>query len=154
ERLAPAMPAPVPPGTIGFDSGHAFPGVLPDLTHEAEVALSRYRAETLQYAPRAGLPELREWIASYMNTGITAEHVLVTNGAKHALELVCRLVLDEGDSVVMTAPTYFSAIPIIRSFGATFVEAPQDRDGLDALALASILSRLPRPPKFIYNVPD
>ena len=150
ERLAPTLPGSVPAGTIGFDSGHAFPGVLPDLTREAEVALSHYRAETLQYAPRTGLPDLRAWIAGYMNVGITPDHILVTNGAKHALELVCRLLLDEGDTVVVTAPTYFSAIPIIRSFGATFVEVPQDAHGLDV----SALDRLTVPPKFIYNVPD
>ncbi len=151
--LAPALP-PAATGAISFDSGHAFPGVLPDLTREAELALSRYRTETLQYAPRTGLPDLRRWIAGYMNVGITAEHILVTNGAKHALELVCRLLLDEGDSVVVTAPTYFSAIPIIRSFGATFVEVPQDDAGLDVGALSTLLARLNRPPKFIYNVPD
>ena len=150
ERLAPTLPASVPTGTIGFDSGHAFPGVLPDLTREADLALTRYRAETLQYAPRAGLPDLRAWIAGYMNVGVTADHVLVTNGAKHALELVCRLLLDEGDAVAVTAPTYFSAIPIIKSFGATFLEVPQDEEGLEVAAL----DRLPRAPKFIYNVPD
>jgi 2-aminoadipate transaminase len=150
--LAPAIPAPVAPGTIGFDSGHAFPGVLPDLTREAEIALSRYRAETLQYAPRAGLPELRAWAAEY--TGVTPDQILVTNGAKHALELVCRLLLDEGDSVVVTAPTYFSAIPIIRSFGATFLDVPQDDAGMDVAALAGVLGRLGHMPKFIYNVPD
>ena len=52
--------------TISFDSGHAFPGLLPDLTAAAQTALSTYRPETLQYAPRPGLPELREWIAGYM----------------------------------------------------------------------------------------
>jgi 2-aminoadipate transaminase len=147
ERLAPTLPASVPAGTIGFDSGHAFPGVLPDLTREAEVALTRYRAETLQYAPRPGLPDLRAWIASYTNAGVSPEHILVTNGAKHALELVCRLLLDEGDTVAVTAPTYFSAIPIIKSFGATFIDVPQDDAGLDTAALT-------RAPKFIYNVPD
>lgn len=145
ERLAPTLPASVPAGAIGFDSGHAFPGVLPDLTREAEVALTRYRAETLQYAPRAGLPDLRAWIAGYMDVGISPDHILVTNGAKHALELVCRLLLDEGDAVAVTAPTYFSAIPIIRSFGATFVDLPEDVAALDRLSVT---------PKFLYNVPD
>jgi 2-aminoadipate transaminase len=147
ERLAPTLPASVPPGAIGFDSGHAFPGVLPDLTREADIALTRYRAETLQYAPRTGLPDMRAWMAGYTNPGLSAEHILVTNGAKHALELVCRLLLDEGDTVAVTAPTYFSAIPIIKSFGATFIEIPQDDEGLD-------VSMLSKTPKFIYNVPD
>jgi 2-aminoadipate transaminase len=161
-HLSPRLPAPSLAGSIAFDSGHAFPGVLPDLTTEAAGALDlRRRTETLQYAPRAGLPALREWIARYMRAdgaAVTAEEILVTNGAKHALELICRLVIDEGDAVVVTAPTYFSAIPILRSFGVEFVEAPQDRSGLDVDALAAILDRRARdrkpPPRFIYNVPD
>jgi 2-aminoadipate transaminase len=160
-QLAPAMPAPAPAGNISFDSGHAFPAVLPDLTREADVALTRCRAETLQYAPRPGLDDLRCWIAEYMRADgapVTADHILVTNGAKHAIELVCRLLLDEGDAVVVTAPTYFSAIPIIRSFGAVFLEVGQDADGLDVAELAALLDRRTREgqalPRFIYNVPD
>ena len=159
--LSPALPAAPPAGSIAFDSGHASPLVLPDLTREAHIALTQYRSETLQYAPRAGLPELRRWIADYMQSDgarVTPDNVLVTNGAKHALELVCRALLDDGDAVVVTAPTYFSAIPILRSYGATFVEVPQDRDGMDVGALATILERREREggprPKFIYDVPD
>ena len=159
--LSPMLPAAAPPGNIAFDSGHAFPGVLPDLTAEAATALMTYRAETLQYAPRMGLPELRAWIADYMTSDgarVSAENILVTNGAKHALELVCRLLLDEGDAVIMTAPTYFSAIPIIRSYGATFIEVRQNHAGLDVDDLAATLDRRRRDgkprPKFIYDVPD
>jgi len=159
--LSPTLPAAPPPGNIAFDSGHAFPGVLPDLTEEAAIALAMHRAETLQYAPRTGLPELRAWIAEHMTADgarVTADNILVTNGAKHALELVCRLLLDDGDAVVMTAPTYFSAIPIIRSYGASFIEVRQDQDGLDVDDLAALLERRRKEgkpqPKFIYDVPD
>ena len=159
-QLSSVMPTSAPADSIAFDSGHAFPGLLPDLTSEAGNALSEFRAETLQYAPRSGLPELRAWIADHMRAdgaSLNASNVLVTNGAKHALELVCRLMIDEGDAVVVTLPTYFSAIPIIRSFGATFVEVPQDANGMDVDALATVLDRAAaagRAPKFIYNVPD
>jgi len=160
-HLSPTLPPAASPDTIAFDSGHAFPALLPDLTTEGATALTQYRSDSLQYAPRAGLPELRAWIADYMRADgatVRSENVLVTNGAKHALELVCRLLLDEGDGVVVTAPTYFSAIPILRSYGAVFVEVPQDRAGLDVDVLASILDRLAREgrpvPKFIYDVPD
>src|SRR5690348_6421802 len=160
-HLSSVMPASNPDDKIAFDSGHAFPGVLPDLTSEAADALSRFRAETLQYAPRAGLPELREWIAAHMTSDgaqTRVDNVLVTNGAKHALELVCRLLLDEGDAVVVTAPTYFSAIPILTSYGVSFVEAPMDEEGLHVGALATVLERRREEgkpePKFIYDVPD
>lgn len=159
--LATMLPAGPAVGSIAFDSGHAFPGVLPDLTAETALALTTYRSETLQYAPRPGLPELRAEIVRFMaadGATVTRDQVLVTNGAKHAIELVCRLLLDEGDAIVVTTPTYFTAIPIFRSFGVEFVEVPQDQDGLDVDRLSEILDARAasgkRPPKFIYNVPD
>lgn len=104
---------------------------------------------------------MREWIAAYMRdegVDVQADDVLVVNGAKHGLELICRLLADEGDRVVVTAPTYFSAIPILRSFGLEFVEIPQDSEGLDVGELARRLRdrrQKRRPlPKFIYDVPD
>ena len=159
--LANTLPASAPATNLAFDSGHACNEVLPDLTAEAQRALTTFRAETLQYAPRPGLPELRARIVEQMAAdGITAtrDQVLVTNGAKHAIDLICRVLLDEGDSIVVTTPTYFTAIPIFRSFGVRFIEVGQDRDGLDVAELAVVLERLERAgerlPKFIYNVPD
>lgn len=160
-RLASALPAGAPASNLAFDSGHAANAVLPDLTAEAERALSTFRAETLQYAPRPGLPELRARIVEQMSAdsiAATRDQVLVTNGAKHAIDLICRVLLDEGDAIVVTRPTYFTAIPIFRSFGVRFIEVSQDRDGLDVDELATILAHRDRDglamPKFIYNVPD
>lgn len=163
-RRAPARPlgaVPTRPDSIAFDSGHAFPGVLPDLTAEATRALTEFRSETLQYAPRPGLTPLREWIAEYLTadgTKAAPGDILVTNGAKHAIELICKLLLDEGDSIVVTVPTYFTAIPIFRSFGVRFLEVAQDAEGLDVEQLETLIAELERKgerlPKFIYNVPD
>src|SRR3989442_13758073 len=103
-HLPTALPAPAATHTIAFDSGQAFPGVLPDLTRESESALTRHRSETLQYAPRAGLPDLRRWIAPYLASDaadVPAEDVLVTNAAKHPIELVCRVSLYQGDEVFL-----------------------------------------------------
>jgi len=161
-RLSPT----VPPSShddhaIPFDSGHGFPSLFPDLTAAAEKALTTYRHETLQYGLRPGLPELRKWIADAMNADgndVAIEEIFVTNGAKQGIELACRLLLDDGDSIVVTAPTYFTSIPIFRSFDVDFIEVGQDNEGLDIVALAATLEALKRDgrkmPKFIYNVPD
>jgi 2-aminoadipate transaminase len=159
--LAGVIPAGAPASNLAFDSGHASTAVLPDLTAEAERALTVYRAETLQYAPRPGLADLRARIVDEMAAdGIAAsrENVLVTNGAKHAIDLICRVLLDEGDTIVVTRPTYFTAIPIFRSYGVRFIEVGQDHDGLDVDELSNVLAARERDglakPKFIYNVPD
>jgi len=159
--LAASLPAGAPASNLAFDSGHAANAVLPDLTAEAERALTVYRAETLQYAPRPGLADLRARIVDHMaadGIAATRDHVLVTNGAKHAIDLVCRVLLDEGDAIVVTRPTYFTAIPIFRSFGVRFIEVGQDRHGIDVDELTAVLAQRDRdglrPPKLIYNVPD
>jgi 2-aminoadipate transaminase len=161
-RLSPTMPAPEPADIISLGSGHGCPKVFPDLTQMAQVALNKYRHETLQYGPTLGLPEMRAWIASYMKEngveGVTADNVLVVNGAKHGLGLLGRLLLEEGDSIVVTAPTYFTCIPIFKTFGVNFVEVSQDHDGLVVNELEETLARIKAEggplPKFIYNVPD
>lgn len=159
--LKPASAAAHDGHAIAFDSGHAFPDAFPDLTAAAARALTDYRHETLQYGVRPGLPELRSWIAGYLSASeraVSAEQVLIVNGAKHGIELICRTLIDPGDAIVVSAPTYFTAIPLFRSFEVDFLEIGQDADGLKTDELAEVLDRRHRdgrpPPKFIYNIPE
>ena len=147
--------------SISFGSGDAYPESLPDLGEFAQVAASRFRTETLQYAPRPGLPELREWIARYLagdGVRVTPEQVAVVNGAKHGLDLVCKLFLEPGDTVVVTTPTYMSALGIFRGWQAQYLEIGQDADGMLVDELAERLAALQRAggamPKLVYDVPE
>ena len=158
---APHFPSELDADVILFDSGFAAPQLLPDLTEFAVAALNEHREESLQYSATQGQPELRGWLAQMMNEdgcSFGPENILVVNGAKHGLELVCRLLLDEGDAVFVTAPTYFTAIPIFRSFGIEFVEVSQDAAGMLVEELQRTLDARraegKAPPKLIYNVPE
>jgi 2-aminoadipate transaminase len=146
-------------GTVSLAAGDAFPPQLPDLTDVAVKALTTYRAEALQYGPRAGLPELRRWVANYVGADevrVTPEQVLIVNGAKHGLDLICKLFLDPGDAVLVTSPTYQSALGIFRAYQAEFVRVGQDAEGLDLDDLEDELGRRQRTgrpaPKLLYNV--
>jgi 2-aminoadipate transaminase len=157
----PHFPAELDPDVIAFDSGFAFPGLLPDLTTFAAAALGLHREESLQYSAPQGHPELRAWIARHMSSegcNVTPQQVFIVHGAKNGLDLICRLLLDEGDALVVTAPTYFTALPIFRTFGATVLEVPQDAAGICVEMLEDLLEERCRKglsaPKFIYNVPD
>jgi 2-aminoadipate transaminase len=158
---APHFPNELAAGVIALDSGFASPQLLPNLTRFATEALNRHRDESLQYSAPQGHPELRAWLARYMcedGCSLGAQNVLIVNGAKHGLELICRLLIDEGDAIVVTAPTYFSAIPIFRSFGVEFIEIGHDEHGMRVDELERVLAqregRRQAWPKFIYNVPD
>ena len=157
----PHVPVELGKDVIAFDSGFAFPEVLPDLVPLAVEALTKHRDESLQYAAGHGQRQLRTWIAGYMNADgcdLTPDDILIVNGAKNGLDLICRLLLDEGDAVVVTAPTYFTGIPIFRSFGVEFIEVTQDADGLRLDELTHAIEARKRgglpPPKFIYTISD
>ncbi|MEZ5227194.1 MAG: aminotransferase class I/II-fold pyridoxal phosphate-dependent enzyme [Acidimicrobiales bacterium] len=57
----------------------------------------------------AGLPELRRAVAERFTTdglATTAEQILITNGAQHALALAFSELTEPGDSIIVDEPTY------------------------------------------------
>jgi 2-aminoadipate transaminase len=149
------------PGMIMFASGDAYPESLPDVAEFAQRAATHYRTETLQYAPRQGLPELREWIAKHLasdGVSVDAEGIVVVHGAKQGIDLACKLFLDPGDAIVVTRPTYQSALGVFRGWEAEFVEVSLDADGMVVDELAATLAARERrglpAPKFVYDVPE
>jgi 2-aminoadipate transaminase len=152
---------PESPEAISFGAGDAYPEWLPDFGELAREAASRFRSETLQYAPRLGLGALREWVVAFAaedGVALSPSDVLIVNGAKHALDLVCKLFLEPGDAVVVTSPTYMSALGIFRGYEADYVEVRQDDEGLDVAALSDELVRREQAgramPKLLYDVPE
>jgi 2-aminoadipate transaminase len=160
-RVAPSTAAHDTPGVIMFASGEAYPESLPDVSEFAHRAAVTYRTETLQYAPRFGLLELREWIAGHVaqdGIRVDADSVLVVYGAKQGLDLVAKLFLDPGDAIVVTRPTYQSALAIFHGWQVEFVEVGLDRDGMRVDELATTLAERARhglaAPKLVYDVPE
>jgi aspartate/methionine/tyrosine aminotransferase len=82
------------------------------------------------YGATAGMPELREALATYARShgraheGATEAHVLVGVGATHALSCVARVVLDAGDDVLVATPYWPLTHGIITQTGARVVEVP------------------------------
>jgi DNA-binding transcriptional MocR family regulator len=71
------------------------------------------------YAP-AGLPMLREAIAARhraLGLPTSPEHVHVTNGAQHALDLALGALTKRGDLVAIEDPTYVGVLDLIEARG-------------------------------------
>jgi 2-aminoadipate transaminase len=158
--VASAAPATAHGNLIQLGGGYGFPEELPDIVTEAMEA-GNAREETLQYGPLYGLDDLRDAIVDYLrDDGIAAarENILVVNGAKHGLDLACRVFLEQGDAVVVAAPSYLTAIAILKAAEATFISIPQDEGGmrtdiLEEALLARRESGLAMP-KLLFDVPD
>ena len=109
-------------------------------------ALCEHPRDALGLAPTEGMPCLREAIAR--REKLPVERVMIVAGAQQGLDLVTRLLVDPGDSVVMDRPGYVGAIPLFRAAGANIVGWDPE-SGADELEDLLLRFR----PKFLYATP-
>jgi aspartate/methionine/tyrosine aminotransferase len=111
---------------IGFGAGEPdFP--TPDHIVAAAVAAAQ-DPKNHRYTPAAGLPELREAIATKTRRDsayeVGADQVLVTNGGKQAIFNAFAALIDPGDEVLLPAPYWTTYPEPIRFCGGKVVELP------------------------------
>ncbi len=91
------------------------------------------------YPRAAGDDLLRQQIANRLRTGRGiargAEQVLVTSGSQQALEICARLLVGDGDRVVVEDPGYDGVNNAFLAAGAAITRVPVDRSGLIVPAL-------------------
>jgi aspartate aminotransferase len=80
------------------------------------------------YTETRGIPELREAIASYLNTrygaGVDAEEVIVTPGAKTAIYMAILAYTRPGDEVIIPEPSYYAYSQVVKLSGGRPVFVP------------------------------
>jgi len=116
--------------------------------------LRREGADALAYGPPAGYASLREVIATRTTQSgapVRPDDVLIVAGSQQGLDLIGRLMIGEGDSVLVEAPTYSNALQIWRLYGARVVGVPMDEDGLSPTQFGAALRRVRA--KFVYVMP-
>jgi 2-aminoadipate transaminase len=90
-------------------------------------------------------------------TSVDPDEVLVTTGGQQVIDLMCKALIDPGDTIVAEAPTYPGAVPTFDAYQANVVQIEMDADGMPIDELEATLDRLQaqgRSPKFIYTIPN
>lgn len=110
--------------------------------------------KSLQYGLTDGYIPLREWVASrmkqkHMNVGV--ENMLITTGSQQAVDLLCRVYLDEGDVVLVENPTYLAAVQLFQFRGIRAIPVDGDAEGMDMDDLARKIAQFR--PKMVYVIP-
>jgi 2-aminoadipate transaminase len=136
----------------GLPAAEMFP--LDRVAAAVQLVLRKVGGRALQYGETEGVLELREWIAHrYSNATLSlkAENVLITTGSQQALDLVGRVLLDDGDRVIVENPTYMAALLAWQPYGATFMPIGADNSGINANELGPLMKEQP---KMIYLIPN
>ena len=148
------------PGMISFAGGNPDPWIFPVPGFaESAVILGRQGMEILQYGETAGFEPLKQYIAEWMEPrmGRVTElnEMLITSGSQQGMDLLCSVLINPGDSILVEDPTYPGAIHTMRNHGAQFITAPCDAEGLQVELLPEIIETAIKEGKnikFIYTI--
>nr|WP_218281401.1 PLP-dependent aminotransferase family protein [Pseudomonas sp. RW407] len=111
------------------------------------------QSSLLEYGRPYGHAGLREQLARRLGDyglQVGAQQIVLTDGGTHAIDLVCRFLLEPGDEVLVDDPGYFNFQALLRAHRAVAIGVPYTPHGPDIEALGAILQRH-RPRLYITN---
>ncbi|KRG71176.1 PLP-dependent aminotransferase family protein [Pseudoxanthomonas dokdonensis] len=144
------------PEVISFAGGLPSPATFP--IERMKQATDKVFAEcphaALQYGPTEGFTPLREWIAArHSKNGVTIRpsQVLVVTGSQQALDLLGKVLIDEGSKVLVETPSYLGALQAYSLFQPAFSAMETDEQGIvtDALTPEKLAGA-----RFMYCLPN
>lgn len=136
----------------GFPNADTFP--VEDLKEIVNQLLAEEPHKVLQYGSTEGSVLLRKELAKrYQRDGmnVNENNILITTASQQAIDLVSRIFLDPGDTILCGLPSYLGALQAFYSYQANPVGIHKDEQ---AEVVVKTLCHLGKKPKFIYAIPD
>ena len=134
-------------------------GWLPEHWYDQEAVMrvlrktAREQAISLRYGQPKGLQALREHVCTRLSDqGIASsvDNIITTQGATHALELVCSVLRVAGQPVLVDDPGYCNLISSLTYQGCQLHGVPWTAEGPDLAALEALMAAH-RPRVFFTN---
>lgn len=146
----------------------SFAGGLPEVRALSFQKLERYVKRTLktdgdinvQYGCSDGYYPLKTRLIEVMKLeglDVVEEDMVTTTGGQHALDLLAKVFIDPGDTVIVESPSYTGALNSFKSYEARIIDIPIDSNGIKTSLLEEKLKELTKKKikvKFIYLVPN
>lgn len=111
----------------------------------------------LQYGISEGNIPLREKILEMMkereNINASLDEITIVSGGQQAIEIVSKILLNEGDSVIVEAPSFVGGLNAFRSYGANLVGVEVESDGINIEKLKETIKNTENV-KLIYTIPN
>jgi len=144
------------PEVISFAGGLPSPDTFPieRMRWACTKVLDEAPQAALQYGPTEGYTPLREWIAARLSrpgATIRTSQVLITTGSQQGLDLLGKVLIDEGSKVLVETPSYLGALQAFSMFRPRYVAMQTDEQGIvtDVLEPAQLEGA-----RFMYCLPN
>jgi 2-aminoadipate transaminase len=147
----------IDPEIISFAGGLPNRAFFPaEEIEQATTAVFReYGRDIFQYGNSEGHKGLREYISGryrLKNLDIPVDNILITSGSQQGLDLLGKILINDGDGVIIEEPGYLGAIQAFSIYQPTFLPVPLHEDGIDIQRLAGVVSS--GKPRLMYAVPN
>ncbi len=157
-------------GLISFAGGLPHPSTFPseELIGICSSILKDNASLALQYSPTEGILSLRESLRDFLKKNgfdASGKELIVTSASQQSLDLIAKIFVDRGDTIVIENPSYLGALSAFRAYGGRFITVDVDNEGLKTDLLEDKLKELAKTagtgneyyqnmPKFVYTIPD
>jgi 2-aminoadipate transaminase len=128
------------PGIISFAGGLPSAKAFPvDAFKDAYASvLDNDPIGALQYGPSEGYAPLREMIADSLPWEVSPSDVLITTGSQQGLDLISKVCIDNGSSIIVEDPTFLAALQTFRLMEPEIHSVDSDENGMDLEGLRSL----------------
>ncbi len=146
------------PGSISFAAGNPNPDSFPvkEMKKIADDIFENEPVTALQYGITEGYTPLRKLVSERLkrvyDIGTPDDDLIIVTGGQQGIELTCKVMCNEGDTVLCENPSFIGALNSFRSLGAKLVGVPLGPEGIDLEALEDALRANPNT-KFLYTIP-
>ncbi len=147
------------PEVISFAAGNPAPEAFPT-ERIAEISAELLGSDpilALQYSVTEGYGPLREYLKTWMTSKgcfhSEFDDLIVTSGGQQANELSCKVLLNEGDTLLCESPSFIGSLNAFRSYNVNLVGIEMDDDGINLEALENAL-KTEKNVKVLYLIPN
>ena len=147
------------PDVISFAAGNPAPEAFPvEAVREITARiLSENPIAALQYSITEGYTPLRDTVRKRLGFQNSydpdMDDVIITSGGQQGNELSCKVLLNEGDTLICESPSFIGSLNSFKSYNVNLVGVEMDDEGIDPEKLESTLKANPNT-KVIYLIPN
>lgn len=147
------------PSIIPLAAGNPAPDAFPvdEVRNITADILSKNPIDALQYGVTEGYQPLRDAVTDWMkkreNIGKEFDNTLIVSGATQVMDLVTKVLCNEGDTVVCEEPSFIGSLNCFRSYGCKLKGVPVESDGMNIDVLEDVLKTTDNV-RFIYTIPN
>ena len=138
----------------GYPSADTFP--LEEIRQTMSDVIGKYGGQAFQYGATQGVMQLRQAVAERYS--VPVERVQITSSSQQGIDVCTRVLVDPGDVILTSSPSYLGALQSFRSYradirGIAHRERIEDHRRAYEETIASVKAE-GRKIKFLYMIPD